>query len=101
MANVEKISIALPAEMLGKVREAVDAGDYASSSEVVRDALRDWSDKRKRRDEALSHLRKLAQQAISDPRPSLPIEEVMGRLLRKFDGTNVPAEAPEDFPAGG
>jgi antitoxin ParD1/3/4 len=42
MANVEKLSIALTAEMAAMVRQAVESGEYASSSEVVRDALRDW-----------------------------------------------------------
>ncbi|MFZ0359195.1 MAG: type II toxin-antitoxin system ParD family antitoxin, partial [Terriglobales bacterium] len=46
MPNVEKISIALPPEMVAVVRRAVETGEYASSSEVVRDALRDWTQKR-------------------------------------------------------
>ena len=46
MAQVEKISIALPAEMVSTLRQAVDSGDFASSSVVVREALRDWSRKR-------------------------------------------------------
>ena len=49
MTNVEKISIALPPEMVAVVRHAVETGEYASSSEVVRDALRDWTQKRSRR----------------------------------------------------
>jgi len=46
MANVEKISIALPADMAALVRRAVEAGDYASSSEVIREALREWKARR-------------------------------------------------------
>lgn len=42
MASVEKLSIALTHEMADEVRAAVDSGDYASSSEVIREALRDW-----------------------------------------------------------
>jgi putative addiction module CopG family antidote len=42
MSKVEKISIALTDEMLASVKEAVASGDYASSSEVIRHALRDW-----------------------------------------------------------
>ena len=40
MPNVEKLSIALTPEMASLVREVVEAGEYASSSEVVREALR-------------------------------------------------------------
>ena len=46
MAEIERLTITLPAEMAALVRGAVDEGDYASSSEVVREALRDWKAKR-------------------------------------------------------
>ncbi len=46
MAHAEKLSIALPPEMAALVRDAVETGDYASVSEVVREALRDWKSKR-------------------------------------------------------
>ena len=42
MAAIQKISIALTADMLAMVRRAVETGDYASTSEVVREALRQW-----------------------------------------------------------
>lgn len=41
MPNVEKMSIALTPEMAALVREAVETGEYATSSEMVREALRD------------------------------------------------------------
>jgi antitoxin ParD1/3/4 len=46
MANVEKVSVALTPEMLAVVREAVESGEYASSSEVMREALREWTRRR-------------------------------------------------------
>jgi len=46
MATIERITITLTAELADVVRGAVDDGDYASSSEVVREALRDWKMKR-------------------------------------------------------
>ncbi len=46
VAEIKRLTITLPAEMAALVRGAVDRGDYASSSEVVRDALRDWKTKR-------------------------------------------------------
>ena len=42
MSNVQKISIALTPEFIDLLKEAVDSGEYTSTSEVVRDALRDW-----------------------------------------------------------
>ena len=46
MPNVEKLSIALTPEMATLVRDAVKSGEYASSSEIIREALRDWKYKR-------------------------------------------------------
>lgn len=46
MPNVEKVSIALTPEMAALVRQVVDSGEYASNSEIVREALRDWHRKR-------------------------------------------------------
>ncbi|MGA2218259.1 MAG: type II toxin-antitoxin system ParD family antitoxin, partial [Terracidiphilus sp.] len=63
MPSVEKISIALPPEMVSLVRQAVETGEYASSSEVVRDALRDWTHRRTLRQQGIEELRKVWQQA--------------------------------------
>jgi antitoxin ParD1/3/4 len=46
MAKIERLTITLPADMAAVVKGAVEGGDYASASEVVREALRDWKMKR-------------------------------------------------------
>ena len=46
MAGIERLTITLPSGMAEAVKGAVNDGDYASTSEVVRDALRDWKLKR-------------------------------------------------------
>jgi antitoxin ParD1/3/4 len=46
MADIERLTITLPSDMAAVVKGAVEGGDYASSSEVVREALRDWKVKR-------------------------------------------------------
>ncbi len=46
MADIERLTITLPHDMAAVVKGAVEGGDYASSSEVVREALRDWKMKR-------------------------------------------------------
>jgi uncharacterized protein len=46
MATVEKVSIALSSDMLSMVRDVVATGDYASTSEVIREALREWKARR-------------------------------------------------------
>jgi antitoxin ParD1/3/4 len=46
MAEVERLTVTMPADMAAVVKAAVNQGDYASTSEVVREALRDWKMKR-------------------------------------------------------
>ena len=58
-ARVEKVSIALTQDMAAMVRQAVESGEYASSSEVVRDALRDWKAKRAQTEAKITELRRL------------------------------------------
>jgi len=46
MSTIERMTITMPADMATVVKGAVDSGDYASTSEVIREALRDWKSKR-------------------------------------------------------
>jgi antitoxin ParD1/3/4 len=43
MSAIERLTITVPAEMAATIRQAVAGGEYASTSEVVREALRDWT----------------------------------------------------------
>lgn len=84
MASIEKISIALPPEMVSTVREAVDSGEYAASSEVIREALRDWNQKRALRQQGIEELRSIGQQALEDRSPGVDPKKVLSRLERKY-----------------
>jgi antitoxin ParD1/3/4 len=84
MPSVEKISIALPPEMVAQLRHAVETGEYASSSEVVRDALRDWTRKRQIQQNGIAELRQLWQQARADNTPGVPAHDVLDRLEQKY-----------------
>lgn len=84
MPTVDKISIALPPEMVALVRQAVETGEYASSSEVVRDALRDWTHKRQLQQNGITELRQIWQEAREKNAPYVPADDVMERLERKY-----------------
>jgi antitoxin ParD1/3/4 len=45
MPNVEKVSVSMTTQHAELLRDAVSSGAYASGSEVVREAMRDWSAK--------------------------------------------------------
>jgi antitoxin ParD1/3/4 len=66
MSSVERITVTLTADRAGAVRSAVSAGDYASSSEIVREALRDWRHKRALRQRELEDLRADIRRGIED-----------------------------------
>jgi antitoxin ParD1/3/4 len=49
MANIERMTVVFPEPMAANIRAAVEAGEYATTSEAVRDAVRLWTDKRGQR----------------------------------------------------
>lgn len=85
MPTIEKLSVALPSEMAALVRRAVDGGEYSSNSEVIRDALRDWTHKRKLREQSLKGLRNVWQQAVADDSDGIDPEPVFDRLAGKLN----------------
>ncbi|MDR5728846.1 MAG: ribbon-helix-helix protein, CopG family [Terriglobia bacterium] len=66
MAAIERLTITLPAEMAGLVKGVVDEGDYASTSEVIREALRDWKLKRELRLGQLAELKADIARGLTD-----------------------------------
>jgi antitoxin ParD1/3/4 len=71
MGEVRKISIALTEELAADVERAVASGDYASTSEVIRDALRGWKQDRATKAAELGDLRRMWAEGLAsgDPRP--------------------------------
>ncbi len=90
MANVEKLSVALTADMVTIVRQAVSSGDYASASEVVREALREWQQKRAVDRDVVERLRQLWDEGLASG-PAEPLDmaaikrEARARLPVKDD----------------
>lgn len=66
MADIERMTITLPSEMAATVKSAVEGGDYASSSEIVREALRDWKMKRALQLQELTALKADIDKGLSD-----------------------------------
>ncbi len=57
MANIERMTVVFPEPMAAQIRAAVDAGEYATTSEAVRDAGRLWSGRRQLQENELERLR--------------------------------------------
>jgi antitoxin ParD1/3/4 len=65
MANIEKLSVALTGEQLAAIRAAVASGEYATTSEAIRDAIRDWQHKRELHQESVRRLRELWDEGVA------------------------------------
>jgi antitoxin ParD1/3/4 len=80
MQTAEKISITVTSEMLRAIRESVDAGDYASTSEVIRHAMRLWQRERDEHAERMAAIKARIRRSLDDPRPDLTREELDKRM---------------------
>ena len=91
MPNVEKVSIALTPEMAAVVRQAVESGDYASHSEIVREALRDWKLKRILRQQEVEELRRLWQEGLhSGPSRFADVTDLKAEARRRLEAQSQP-----------
>jgi antitoxin ParD1/3/4 len=85
MGHVDKRSITLSPELAAAVDQAVAAGEYASASEVIRDALRDWKDKRDLLGYTVEELRRLYQEGLdSGPGRFVSMEEIKAEARARF-----------------
>ncbi|MDW5317141.1 type II toxin-antitoxin system ParD family antitoxin [Rhizobium sp. PL01] len=86
MRSSKPITVSLGKQQAG-IETRVASGAYESASEVVRAALRALDREEAALDEVL---RAKVQEAIDDPRPSIPAEDVFGEM-RAFHADRVKA----------
>jgi antitoxin ParD1/3/4 len=84
MSQVEKLSVAVTKEMASMLRGAVATGQYASASELIREALRDWQQRQTVRQEAISELQRLWDEGIASGEP-VPAEDAFARIRAKIE----------------
>ncbi|WP_111564459.1 MULTISPECIES: ribbon-helix-helix domain-containing protein [unclassified Rhizobium] len=73
---MEKLSITLPTEMVDVINAEIDAGAFASTSEVIRAAMRAWMRQEEEHKERIAAIRARVQESLDDPRPSLSSQEM-------------------------
>lgn len=81
MDERERVNVTLPADLAGLVQDAVNSGQYATSGEVIREALLEWSDRR--RLEGIRTRIDEAQRDIAEGRMA-PADHLFDRLLAKY-----------------
>lgn len=67
MGKLERLTVTMPEEMAAKLRAAVESGEYATTSEVVREALRGWNEQQERREAALQKLQDMVEEGMKGP----------------------------------
>lgn len=83
MQHVEKLSVALPEDLVAEMRAVVERGEYGSLSEVVRAALRDWRLRRKIEVLEIEELRRLLEEEIESG-PGVDGDTVFARLRARL-----------------
>ena len=86
----EKISITVTPAMKRILEERVASGQFASASELMREAFRTWKQQQDEHEARLASIRARIDRSMNDPRPSIPAEEVFDRL-RKMHAKNLKA----------
>ena len=76
----EKLSITLPAEMVAVIQQQVEAGRYATTSEMLRDAIAAWMREEEEQASQMASIRARIARSLADPRPPVPIDEAFERL---------------------
>jgi antitoxin ParD1/3/4 len=87
MQNAEKISITMTPEMMRVIRASVESGEYASTSEALRDAVRIWQREREEHAERVDAIRSRIRRSVEDPRPSVGLNEIQGRISALHEET--------------
>jgi antitoxin ParD1/3/4 len=91
MVDIQKVSVALTGEQVAALKAAVEAGEYATTSEIVREALRDWQFKRELRQKDIKRLQQLWDEGKASG-PATPLDweqlrrEARDRLTHIKDG---------------
>lgn len=85
MSDIQKISVALTAKQLEAVKNAVASGEYASTSEVIREALRGWQLREPLRKAEVQRLRKAWDDGLaSGPAEPYDLNEILEDAERRL-----------------
>lgn len=83
MAGIERLTVTLPSEMAILVKGAVEDGDYASSSEVIREALREWKMRRELQLRKIEALKAEIDRGLADVAAGRLVEFNAERIIER------------------
>jgi antitoxin ParD1/3/4 len=93
MPDIRKVSVSLTGDQIAALHAAVETGEYATTSEIIREAVRDWQRKHALRQEDIRRLQQLWDEGKASG-PAVPMDfdklrlEARARLIasRKAQG---------------
>lgn len=83
MPEVERVTVTITSKMDRTLREIVAGGEYASASEVVREALRDWMRNRDAERRDLEAMRAAIRAGLNSG-PGVPADQGVARSRDRY-----------------
>jgi antitoxin ParD1/3/4 len=90
----------MPADMSAALRESVEGGEYASTSEAIRDAIRVWRRQRAEDANRLAVIRARIRRSLDDPRANMTLAEIDAQVDALFARAKAEEERPNATPRG-
>lgn len=85
MGKVEKISGNVDADVHAEIEAAVARGDLASPEQLVSELVTNWAAaQRVISAQETARIRALIEESRADPRPSIPLEDVIVELEARY-----------------
>ena len=89
MSSVGRISVALSPELAAILKDAVATGRYASASQVIREALRDWRTREDLLEIERARLQAVWRQGVeSGPSAPLDMDAVKAAAREQLEAAN-------------
>lgn len=87
------MTISLSPRQASRVQQAVESGNYASNSEVLREALRLWEQREEIRTLEMAKLKKAYEEGMaSGPARAVEADELLEEFKTKFKAKAAPRE---------
>lgn len=83
MPPAKRMTITMPAEMAEILRQSVQSGEYASPSDVIREALRVWQQNRDTEYCAGDTLREAIKTGLNSG-PGIPADQVFDEMRARY-----------------
>jgi antitoxin ParD1/3/4 len=78
VTDIRKLSIELPGDQIAALEDAVNTGEYATTGDIVQEAIRDWQTKRDLQREDVGRLRQMWDEGkASGPPAKFDIERTL------------------------